>query len=383
MKRAALLALAVLLAAAPARADGLADSGVLDRPRAFQIESARLRFTFFDQVGRGFQSLAGNQPFGPGSEQLTVSEPQLEVIAKQGERITHRIWVPVDIVSAASPDAIDVVSSSSRVQEAGTVDITSTYKASKVDEISTRFSAHLEENFRSWSLGLGWLRHLADDNAIIQASVNQTFDWFDGYLLGGARGDRRGRATTNFNLGLSQILSTTTVANINYGLSVQSGELGNTWNTIALADGTRDHELFPKLRYRHSLVGRLVQGLPWRGSIKVSYRFYADTWGALAQTIELFLYQRINRYVYLRGTYRAHLQKGVDFFQEIAPLGDGYRTADSDLATFDAHTFGGKVALQLPLRRVRMLELDLAYERYVRSNDLRVNVYSCSLGLQF
>ncbi len=136
------------------------------------------------------------------------------------------------------------------------------------------------------------------------------------------------------------------------------------------------------MRYRHALVGRLVQGLPWNASLKVSYRFYADSWGALSQTVELFLYQRINRYVYLRGTYRAHLQKGVDFYQELAPLGDGYRTADSDLATFDAHTFGGKIALELPLRKIRLLDLDFAYERYIRSNDLRVNVYSCSLGFQ-
>jgi len=29
---------------------------------------------------------------------------------------------------------------------------------------------------------------------------------------------------------------------------------------------------------------------------------------------------------------------------------DEHRTADSDLASFDAHTFGGKIALDLPLR---------------------------------
>ena len=378
-----LLTLLVVACALPARADGLADGDILERPRSFRIESVRLRYSFFDQSGRGYQSMAGGPRFGPGSEQLSVSQPQLEIVATQGERLTHRIWAPVDIISAASPDAVDAISTASRMQEAGGVDVASTYKLDRNSEVSTRFAVHLEENFRSWTLGLGYTRHLADDNAVVQASFNQTFDWFDGYLLGGANRERQGRATSNLNLGYTQILSSTTVANLNYGLTVQSGELSNTWNTVPVADGTRGEERLPQLRHRHAFVGRLVQALPWRGSAKLSYRFYADSWGARTQTIELFLYQRITRWLYVRGTYRAHLQHGVDFFTELAPLGDGYRTADSDLADFTAHTFGGKIAMELPLRRLHSFGVDLAYERYVRSNDLKVDIYSAAMSFQF
>ena len=381
MRAAALLTL--LAVAAPARGEGLADSGLLDRPHGFQIESARLRFSWFDQQGHGFQSLAGGPALGPGSEELWVAQPQVEIVAKQGENITHRLWVPVDIISAASPDAVDATSSASRYQEAASIDVASTYRLTRKDELTTRFAVHLEENFRSWSLGMAWTRHLADDNAVVQLSLNQTLDWLDAYLLGGANREREGRSTTNLNASFTQILSPTTVGHLNYGLTVQTGELGNTWNTIPLADGTRGQENLPRLRHRHAFVGRLVQALPWRGSLKLSYRFYVDSWGALAQTIETYLYQRITRFLYVRGTYRAHLQKGVDFWTELAPLGDGYRTADSDLQSFVAHTFGAKLALELPLRKVRNFGLDFAYERYIRSNDLRVNVYSSSVGFQF
>jgi hypothetical protein len=379
----AAVALALIGCAAVAHAEGLADSGVLERPRGFHIESARLRFTWFDQSGHGFQSLAGGPALGPGTEELWVAQPQLEIVARQGENITHRLWVPVDVISAASPDAIDVTSSSSRYQEAGSIDIASTYKVTKVDEISTRFAVHLEENFRSWSLGGGWTRHMADDNAVFQASLNQTFDWLDAYLLGGANREREGRSTTNLNLSFTQILSPTTVGHLNYGLTVQTGELGNTWNTIPLADLSRGQENLPRLRHRHAFVGRIVQALPWKASLKLSYRFYIDSWGAMASTIETFLYQRFTRYLYARVTYRAHIQKGVDFWTELAPLGDGYRTADSDLQSFTAHTFGAKLALDLPLKRLKSFGLDFAYERYMRSNDLVVNVYSSSVGWQF
>jgi hypothetical protein len=384
VKRGALALLSTLLVlAGDAGAQGLADAGILDRPRPFEIESARLRFTWFDQAGRGFQSMAGATALGPGSQEAWIAEPQLEIVARQGERITHRMWLPVDVVSAASPDAVDAVSTASRYQEAGTIDVATTYRASRVDEIMTRFQVHLEENFRSWTLGLGWTRHVADDNAIVHASVNQTFDWFDAYLLGGANRERVGRSTTNANLAFSQILSPTTVGHLNYGLSVQNGELGNTWNTLPLADGTRDQEKLPTLRHRHALVGRLVQGLPWNGSLKLAYRFYVDGWGALAQTIEAFLYQRITRFLYVRATYRAHIQRGVDFWTDLAPLGARYRTADSDLDSFVAHTYGAKLALDLSLPRLKNFAADFSFERYVRSNDLTVNIYSCSLGFLF
>jgi hypothetical protein len=58
-------------------------------------------------------------------------------------------------------------------------------------------------------------------------------------------------------------------------------------------------------------------------------------------------------------------------------------TADSDLATFDAQTVGFKVAADVPVRFARGLRFDLGGERYFRSNDLRVNVFSCALGLLF
>jgi hypothetical protein len=178
-------------------------------------------------------------------------------------------------------------------------------------------------------------------------------------------------------------LSPTTVGNLNYGFTAQSGELSNTWNTVPMITGEHDSEKLPTRRFRHAFVGKIVQALPWNASAKLSYRFYVDSWGALAQTIELFLYQRITRWLYARATYRAHIQKGVDFYTELAPVGLTPRTADSDLADFVAHTWGGKLALEMPVRRLRNFAVDFSYERYLRTNDLRMNIYSASLGFQF
>ena len=90
MKLPLCLTVALLLTApaAPARADDLAS--VLDEESAFHVDSVRLRYTHYEQNGLGYQSQAGPLR-GPGSEEATIDQPQLEIIAHQGPRITHRI----------------------------------------------------------------------------------------------------------------------------------------------------------------------------------------------------------------------------------------------------------------------------------------------------
>src|SRR5262249_16190915 len=152
----------------------------------------------------------------------------------------------------------------------------------------------------SWGAGVGIQKSLADDNTVVAASFNQIADWFDKFDIHGNRVARVSRSTSNANIGLTQLLSPTTVAHVAYGLTVQTGTLGNTWNAVPLNDGTWGDERLPSLRHRHALVGRLAQRLPWNAALHGYYRLYLDDWGIVGNTIELALYQRIGRWGYLR-----------------------------------------------------------------------------------
>lgn len=374
---------AIALAAQAARADDWSSEEILGRPRPFSIESVRVRFTQFEQSGLGYQSQAGPLA-GPGSEWAQIEEPQLEVVARQGEKLTHRLWVPLDVVTAASPDALDAISSASRTNEAGSVDLTSTYQATRTDSTFVRAGFHLEEPFRSWNVGAGWTRSLADDNAQLSISLQQSWDWFDSFSIYGVRLGHANRSTTNANLGLTQLLSPTTILHVDYGGTVQLGTLGNTWNSVPLTIGYRGDERLPDFRQRHAFVVRLAQYLPWNGALHLFYRLYVDDWGILGNTFEAELFQRLSRYVYVRANYRLHLQRGADFFTTRASDEAQYRTADSDLSSFTAHTFGAKIAVDLPLTRIaRALHFDVSLERYLRSNGLTATIASCGIGIRF
>jgi hypothetical protein len=382
------LFLAVLLLALPARAGGdetLFSQGILEDPDAFRIESMRLRFSHFSQEGRGYQSQADRASAAvPGSERLAVDQYQGEIVARHG-KFTHTLWVPVDVVTGASPDALDAVSGSSRVNEAGSIDLSTSYQASEASELSLRAAFHVEEPFRSWLLGVGGAHAFADGNTTLAASLNHAFDWFDRFDLRGKRQGAVFRSSTNANLSVTQLLSPTTVGHLSYGVTLQLGELSNTWNAVPLDNGELGRESLPALRQRHAFVGRLAQALPWRAALKALYRYYLDDWGVRAHAFEGQLSQRLHRWVHLRGSYRRDFQKGARYFSLAAPAAEGsWRTADSDLAPFSARTYGLMLALDLEMiPGLDNLHLDVGYERYVRSNNLRAVVYTCSLGLSF
>jgi hypothetical protein len=137
----------------------------------FVLTEARLRMTYFNQQGRGYQSQADVSPGVPGSERLDVYQPVFSFGIDQGDDVHHTVVLPVDIVTSASADALDVISRASLVNEAVTADITTDWQATDDDDLSFRYGAHIEEPFRSGFVGVGYTRWLAQDNATISANL--------------------------------------------------------------------------------------------------------------------------------------------------------------------------------------------------------------------
>jgi hypothetical protein len=384
----AVLCLAFGVSRARAQEPPASDAQVLGSADAtLRIQSVSTRITGYNQYGLGYQSKAG--PFsGPGSERLLVFEPQTEVIATQGDRITHRVWVPIDVVTAASPHSYqptaDVTSGASRKLEGGTLQWTTTYRVDKPTEVALTSGLHLENPFRSWNAGLSASRAVADENTVVSASAVGILDWFDRFYINGVRDGRAERSTTMASLGVTQVLSPTTIANVNYGLTLQSGELGNTWSVVPLVNGQRGAEVLPSSRTRHALVGRMSQFLPWNGALRLYYRFYADDWGVVAHSTEGQIMQRLTPALYVGVLYRFHTQTGPFFFTTLAPDDASLRIADSDLAPLQSHTIGGKIVGDVRVRGlVRSLHYELEYDRYFRTNDLQMDIVTCALGLHF
>jgi|HubBroStandDraft_4_1064222.scaffolds.fasta_scaffold52486_2 hypothetical protein len=363
----------------------LSDAEILGaQDRGFHIDSITTRITGFDQFGNGYQAQGGPTPVSPGSERATILEPQADIEATQGDRWTHSVRVPVDLVSNASPHAVDVTSNASKHVESGSIDWAADYKLSPVADVALLGGVHLENPFRSWHGGIVRKRSFADGDTVLSASFVEVFDWFDRFDIHGGRHGRTDRSSTTGSVGVTQILTPTTLVNVNYGFTMQAGEMGNTWNSVPVSPETRGPEILPNERARHAVVARVAQFLPWDGALHLYYRFYADDWGLVAHSAEGELLQRISRSLYVGGHYRYHTQNGAYFFTTLAAPDGALRTADSDLAPFHAQTLGGKVVIDAPGNRdIRALHFEVGFDRYFRSNDLQVNVVTCATGYRF
>jgi len=377
------------MAAPGAAVPSMSDEAILDSPGGFRLESILSRYTVFQQDGHGWQSRQSTAT-APGSEALSVYEPQIEAVFRQGDAWRHQISIPVDLITAASPvvPGPDVISAASRYNQGGSVEDTSSYRRDRDNTLFLHTGIHIERMYRSWSFGGGWTRAFLDGDATLGLTLNQVNDWFDAYNVEGDRLGHKNRSTTNANVAFTRVLSETTIAEVNYGFTLQTGELGNTWSSVPVVGGGRVTETFPGLRERHALVGRLAQWLPWNGALHLFARAYADDWGIYAGTTEVQLLQRLSSVLYVQGNYRLHWQTGASFFTTLLadPL-TAPATADSDLQQLTAQSVGFKVAADIPISQrvfgARSTHFDIGLTRYFRDNDLTVWVFSCASGLNF
>ena len=376
--------LGALLLAATAHAQTASDAAILGAgSEGARVDELRLRMSTYYQDGHGYQSLAGPLR-GPGSERALILQPMALIGIRQNSRIHHEVVVPVDIVSAASVNAIDIMSHASGVNEAVGVELTTRFDVTPDDQLTSLLAWHEEEPFGSGAFSLGYTHAMADDNAVLGISGQATFDRFDFLQPNGDRYGRRNRSTLNANLSLSQLLSPTAVFDASYGLTFQQGTLQTTYDSVPLASGTgRAGEVFPHSRTRHAVQARVAQHVPaTRSTLRAAYRYYWDTFELSAHTLELELHQYLGPHVIARGSYRYYTQTGVDFFttafsaENASPLA---RTADSDLAAFHANELGLKL---LWLARGSNT-LDVSYFYYVRSNDFVSHVLSFGYGSRF
>ncbi|MFO0613806.1 MAG: DUF3570 domain-containing protein [Polyangiaceae bacterium] len=352
---------------------------------------ARFLLGFFYQQGHGLQSQSGEDfntqaPVdSPGSEEAFIVEPMAMLTVRQSKHFTHEFFLPVDVVTAASPDALDVVATASATNEAFAVDVTSTYSPNEKSDFAFRYGFHVEEPFRSFDAGPAFTFHLAEDNTVLRVSALVVADGFDPVSPKGVDHSYVARTTLSGNFAITQLLSPTTVLDASFGATDQWGILSQTYNSVLIysteEQGSRvrrAQELFPPARSRFAWSARLSQFIPEsRSTVKASYRFYLDENLSLAHTGELELYQWLGPWFYVRLHGRLHTQIAPDFwaaeFHDPRPAENDRRTSDSDLQTLNAREAGVRLVLQRDRapRSFRATDsFSLGYLHYARSNSL-------------
>jgi hypothetical protein len=151
--------------------------------------------------------------------------------------------------------------------------------------------------------------------------------------------------------GLSQVVTKNLIAGMTVEIITDQGFLSNPYRSIRYLDPTvplgysLGTQVYPKTRTSTAAEGRAKYYLPYRAAASVSYRYFSDTWGIRANTIELGYTQPISNTFIFEGRLRHYSQNRATFYSDIFPFANSqnFEARDQNLAASTNNTIDAKV----------------------------------------
>ncbi len=257
-----------------------------------------------------------------------------------------------------------------------------------------------EEDYESLGVSLNYLADFNQRNTTLNLGLSRNRDRVKGFYLGG-HAERKN--TTDLLVGLTQVLTPTTLFNATLTLGTADGYLSDPYKGFRFTGYPDPNALFPERRPGHrtkqifsTSLTQFVEVLD--GSGELTYRFYHDSQEILGHTVTLEWFQSIGRRLTVAPLIRYYHQSDADFYRRsfdadpsdpenpANPMIPQFYSADYRLSSFYSVTCG----LSLTLRLGRGVLVDAAYQRYeMRGLDgatpqnsyAQANVYT--LGLRW
>jgi hypothetical protein len=323
---------------------------------------------------------------------VTVSGPSLLVLKKVGSNTELNGNYYVDSISGASID-VQVISG-----------------ASQYSEKRTEMTGGVDYQHGNSTMSLSYTNSKENDYKANTASFNISMDMFDnmttltmGYTRGwdtvGKTGDptlAAGLDRQNYRLGISQVLTRNLVMELNYEGITDEGMLNNPYRKVRYRDplDTLDgysfaDEKYPHTRTSSALAMRMRYFLPWRASLSAGYRYFADTWGIDAHTVEVgYTHPLLDRWM-LETTLRQYTQTSADFYSDLLDFNgsQNFYGRDKVLSSFSDSSIGVKLGFDIikgGWHGIDHASLNLAWNKiwydYRNFRDLRVVLPAAEVG---
>jgi hypothetical protein len=305
-------------------------------------------------------SLSFDTLFYSDTDNVLVVSPQVaahRALDDEGGEASAR--VAVDVISAAS---VDVVSqATTRFTEIRKEAALAASHRIRSFLPALRYRLSDEPDYRSHSFGAGLSRDLAGHDTTVAVSYDLALDTV-------------GRSDTPFSvwsrhlsshaaeISLSQVLGPRTVVRAAYSLTLQDGYMEKPYRYVPLFDAAvladversgmsldadqvdtyrlpeRPPEEVPERRTRHALAARGLRYVPGLGALQLDYRYYIDSWGVQAHTLDAVLKVPLGRFR-LDIEDRFHFQTAADFWSRVYTVdGDGqiptWRSLDRELGSY-------------------------------------------------
>jgi hypothetical protein len=153
--------------------------------------------------------------------------------------------------------------------------------------------------------------------------------------------------------GLSQVITKNLIAGATVEVITDQGLLSNPYrsiryivdpaiNPLGYALGS---QLFPNTRTSTAVEARAKYYLPYRAAASVSYRYFTDTWGIRANTVEVGYTQPVSNMFIFEGRLRHYSQNHAKFYSDLFPFANSqnFEARDQNLAASTNNTIDAKM----------------------------------------
>ncbi len=147
----------------------------------------------------------------------------------------------------------------------------------------------------------------------------------------------------DFRLGLTQVLTPTLLATVDYEAITEEGYLANPYRSARVL-GAQVPEQYPGTRTTQALSVAGLKSWDEDTAVSAGYRYFTDTWDVTAQDIELGATRYLgNRWV-VDLSYRYYTQNGASFYSDDFDREYNYMARDKELSDFRSHAVGARVS---------------------------------------
>lgn len=173
-------------------------------------------------------------------------------------------------------------------------------------------------------------------------------------------GSTEDKQTLDAMVGLTQVLTPQTLFTVNLTLSQVSGYMADPYKLVSL-NGEAVPEVRPDDKDKQVLFLAINHMFPeLEGSLEASYRFYEDSFGIQANTIELAWYQKLGADFVLRPMLRWYEQSEADFYGTYFEGSPDAYSSDYRVSALRAMGYG----IRLIWTPSPTWSMDIGYERY-------------------
>jgi hypothetical protein len=269
---------------------------------------------------------------------------------------------------------------------------------------SPEFSYSKENDYISYAGALNYSYEFNQKNTIINAGWSHAYD----LVLANQFTWLTSQATKNtddFIVGFTQLLSPNTVFSLNTTITHAGGYLNDPYRSVVFDETQLDAnarallkgEKRPSTRDSQAPFLSITQAIPpLNGSVELTYRYYHDSYGIIANTVGVAWFQKIGRLAVISPSFRYYRQGAAHFYGiqfPGDPISDPSRvphlySSDYRLSFFETFTVG----LQASIKLHEQWELRLGYQRYwmrgldhvtLQSTYPSANIFTIGLNFSF